>query len=754
MRSTTRRALPALWASPPPTPSFSSPASRPASLEHRPALDGIRAFAVVAVIAFHTVAKGVPGGYLGVDVFFTLSGYLITALLVAEWGASGTISLRRFWTRRARRLLPALFVMLTGVGVGASVWPQIFSGPSLRGDALATVFQVANWHLIAEHSNYFMVSSHLPLMHTWSLAIEEQFYLVWPVVVLAVLAFGTRRRPGTRTEEDERRARHRLMLLLCVSVAGALASATRMAVITGAGSDTAHSYYASDTRAQALLVGAALALAGALWRPTGGRRSSSALTFAGVTGVLGVVALWAFVPEDSYVAFHGGFLLTALATAGIIACLAMGPRTAIGSFLGLAPIRFVGRISYGMYLWYWPVVLVLSPPRVHVGGIDLLGLRLAVIIAIATLSAYVIELPIRRGRLKTWPTTIVMPVAATMAVLTVFVSTVDVVGASASQGAAAAAPGSARSAAPAPSPATPPGAQGGDSTSRPLLAPLHGQAVKALIVGDSVAGTLGVGLGRLSAQYGVVAVNEGSPGCSVSMDQLVQVLWYIAPPGTPCRQGDPSALLAQWRTWVDQWNPDVVVYLARGELLNQEVGSSWQHIGVPAFDTYLAGRFQDAVNVLGWRGAHVIMLTSPYYDTGVQPSGSVFPEDDPSRVVGDNRLIEQIATALKGTSRTAAGRTVPTASSRGGAGGVTVIDLGAWVSPGGRYATTVDGTHMRCADGVHFTVPGGEWVARRLLPEIAALGRPHQAASPSGSWTGNVAQVAPSWYAKLSCAAA
>ena len=129
-----------------------------------------------------------PGGFLGVDIFFALSGYLITSLLVSEWWQDATIALGRFWSRRARRLLPALFLMLTAVGAGAALWPQVFDSQALRGDTLATVLQGANWHLISTHTNYFGHSGpQSPLLHTWSLAIEEQFYLVWPIVVLFVL---------------------------------------------------------------------------------------------------------------------------------------------------------------------------------------------------------------------------------------------------------------------------------------------------------------------------------------------------------------------------------------------------------------------------------------------------------------------------------------------------------------------------------------------------------------------------------------
>src|SRR5450631_1658482 len=207
------------------------PAS-PVSLEYLPALDGIRGVAVVAVIATHTVAT-IPGGFLSVDVFFALSGYLITSLLVAEWRPSDAISLGRFWSRRARRLLPALFLMLTAVGAGAALWPQIFDSPSLRGDTLATVFYAANWHFIADHTNYFLAAGKAsPLLHTWSLAIEEQFYLVWPIVVLAVFKL---RRPWRGAEgHDETPCsaaglaashRRRLRVLFAIAVTGALSSA-------------------------------------------------------------------------------------------------------------------------------------------------------------------------------------------------------------------------------------------------------------------------------------------------------------------------------------------------------------------------------------------------------------------------------------------------------------------------------------------------------------------------------------------------
>ncbi len=164
-------------------------APRP-SLGHIPGLDGIRALSVLAIIAFHTGLNSVPGGYYGVDAFFVLSGFLITSLLVKEWGGTGTIRLRRFWAGRARRLLPALFLLIIVMGIVMAVVPTLLQAPHMLGYAFASVFYFSNWYSVHNGITYFSGSGQSPLLHTWSLAIEEQFYLVWPLVVLAVLKLG------------------------------------------------------------------------------------------------------------------------------------------------------------------------------------------------------------------------------------------------------------------------------------------------------------------------------------------------------------------------------------------------------------------------------------------------------------------------------------------------------------------------------------------------------------------------------------
>ena len=259
--------------------------------------------------------------------------------------------------------------------------------------------------------------------------------------------------------------------------------------------------------------------------------------------------------------------------------------------------------------------------------------------------------------------------------------------------------------------------------------------VKVLLVGDSVAGTLGVGLAAEGKQYGVQLVNEGTPGCSLSMQAQFRALYYTVTPDPPCdANGDPNGLLATWRQWVDAYNPDVVVYVGRGETFDQQVWGQWQNLGESAFDSYVADRFRQAIGVLGSKGASVVLMTTPYYDSGLDPAGSRWPEDDPSRVATDNTTIRAVASAASGAGNK-----------------VYVFDLNQLVTPGGQFSATVGSINVRCADGVHFSASGGIFVGQRLAPELAALGQGHAASSPGGAWPGALPPSTPSWFSKLPC---
>jgi peptidoglycan/LPS O-acetylase OafA/YrhL len=745
---------------------------------------------VLAIIAFHSGLNSVPGGYYGVDSFFVLSGFLITSLLVKEWGTSGTIRLRRFWAGRARRLLPALFFMVAVLGFVLAVWPQVLATPHVVGDAIAAVFYASNWYSVASSATYFSLSAQpSPLLHTWSLAIEEQFYLIWPLVVLAVLKLGTRGRRVARSRavpvvgggelvlqarDPAWTRRRRLHVLFAVACLGSLASAITMAALAPSGYTT-RAYYGTDTRAQALLVGAAIAIGLTIWRE-GSRRPLFVRTAAvlGLAGIVGTGALWATTAETSTFAFCGGFLVASLAAGAVVLGVVAAPRSLTVRLLELPPLPQWGRISYGIYLWYWPVLLVMSGSRLHWGVYQLFLARVAVTVGIAALSYRFIEMPIRRGGvLRHWRSVVAAPAGAALAIGAVFASTLVPVGASVLAGG-------------------PVGGHGGTAEGAALagraaattaaVSPLEpalpitdlSRRVKVLLVGDSIAGSLGVGLAPDAAALGIRLVNAGIPGCSLATQGQIKVLWYTLPPGGPCAQSGAGSLFATWQRWIDQYNPDVVLYVGRGETFDQDLGGQWQNLGQPSFDHYVARRLRQAVGILGSRGATVVLLTTPYYDSGLSPSGAPWPEDALVRAQIDNGMIRTVAASMTtgspsgrgasaaaganatgaraadGASASTVGNPVAGGSPVGG-NKVYVYDLNEVVSPGGGYAANEGGVNVRCGDGVHFSPSGGMFVGAQLLPDLAKLGQVHAADSLGGSWPGRLPPSTPSWYEKLPC---
>ena len=339
---------------------------------------------MAAVLAFHGGVAVVQGGFLGVDAFFVLSGYLITALLLTEHGAAGRIDLRAFWARRARRLLPALLLLLAVVlPVSRFLLPPEELG-ALRADALATIVYAANWRLMDRGGGYFAeTAAPSPLQHTWSLAIEEQFYLLWPLIVVLLL-WAVRRLPP----------RPRRTASVAVCLGGAAASVATAAVLSRS-ADPDRLYYGTDTRAAALLLGGTLA---ALL--TGRAAAAGRHRLLGTVAVLGAGTtawMWATADGGSPWLYRGGLLLAALAVAAVIAHAVYSPASPTARLLGLPPLAALGRISYGVYLWHWPLFGWLTAERTGLEGARLLAVRCAATLAAATVSYLVVERPLRRS---------------------------------------------------------------------------------------------------------------------------------------------------------------------------------------------------------------------------------------------------------------------------------------------------------------------------------------------------------------------
>jgi peptidoglycan/LPS O-acetylase OafA/YrhL len=355
---------------------------------YMPGLDGLRAIAVLAVIAFHLGFDWAPGGMLGVGVFFTLSGYLISDILLAQLNARGRIQLVKFWLARARRLLPALFLMLAIV----IAWVTIF-GPAqplqFREGVVSAIFYVNNWEQIFADVSYFArFEAEGPLDHLWSLSVEEQFYILWPFLLL----LGTKL---VREHPLPSGVRPRLALL---TLAGAIASSILMFVLYEPSLDPSRIYFGTDTRAGGLLFGAALAM---VWpsRKLSRRiapQARNTLDAMGVAGLLIIALMIWRTGELSAFNYRGGFVLLSLATVMVLMPLTH-PACRLGTWLGARPLRWVGVRSYGIYLWQTPIIVLTSPPGIHGESLVRSLLQVAAIFAVAALSWRFVEEPIRHG---------------------------------------------------------------------------------------------------------------------------------------------------------------------------------------------------------------------------------------------------------------------------------------------------------------------------------------------------------------------
>ncbi len=660
-----------------------NPPSRPRpapAAAHVPGLDGVRGLAVAAVVAYHLGFGWAKGGYLGVDTFLVLSGYLITAGLLAEHGRSGRVELGAFWARRVRRLLPALLLLVAVIGVYAAMAALPDEARSLRLDGVSALGFFSNWRFVVSAQGYFgRTAAPSLLLHTWSLGVEAQLYLVWPLVTIAVLA-----RWGHR-------ALSRVALLLA-----AASAAAGVLLAHGGGAQATGAYYGTDTRAEAFLLGAAVAAALAGRRARGGTRYAG----AGVAGMAITAVLWASLSGTSPWLWRGGLPLAAVATAVIVVDVVVRPLGWAARVLSMGPLRGLGRVSYGVYLWHWPLLLLLDTQRTGLTGPALLALRLAATAAATAASWVLVERPIlsggwRRLRLGSRPA-IAMIVASAMVA--------GLVLAPVARGASAA--DRKPPVASAPPHFVPVGLS---AAPRPLaVAP---GTVPALVFGDSVAFTLGYGMVPIAGRYGVDLDDAALIGCGVALGSALRVSGGAGPVPTPC-----DAWATDWQSWVQMARPAVsIILLGRWEVLDRRIDGRWQHAGQPGFDEYLSAQLDRAIGIAGSTGATVIVCTAPYFQGAERPQGGRYPEDTPGRVDRFNQVVRAEVARHPG---------------------VILFDLNGLVSPGGRYAATIDGRAIRSSDGVHFTSDGSGFVAARLLPLVDQVGRRRAAtvtAAPGGT---------------------
>ena len=520
--------------------------------QYLPALDGLRALAVGGVLAYHLGFGWASGGYLGVDLFFVLSGFLITSLLLEEWVTTQGIRLVAFWARRARRLLPALFMVLVAVVVFVALYGRLgpagsasqFDLAGLRGDALATLFYVANWHSIFAHQSYFaQFASPSPFEHTWSLAIEEQFYLVWPPVLLGLVTLAKRRWRQVG---------------MVVAVAGACGSAALMAALYNSGTSLTRVYFGTDTHLFSMLAGATVAMVAAS-RPQPGPRGAGRVARGGAPlrgrarGLLGrgrgAEPARPRRPRDWM--FRGGFVVCAALAAVVIADVRQFHLGPLGALLAVRPLRWIGTISYGIYLWHWPIFVFCDPARTGLSGAPLDLLRVGLTVGVAAVSYYAVERPIRQRRPGGWVRFALAPAAIVATGALVVVGTLPAV----------AAPGGV-----APSTATVavggrsavPGS-GGISGETPLaVAPVSpADPLRVTVFGDSVPNVAAPALAAALGATGEVTVTDGSADGFGLNRALPDYTWRTGIPAL-MRADRTQVVLATW-SWDDRCTPRTTV---------------------------------------------------------------------------------------------------------------------------------------------------------------------------------------------------
>jgi peptidoglycan/LPS O-acetylase OafA/YrhL len=661
--------------------------AHPDRLGYVPALDGVRALAVLAVVAFHFGAGWLPGGYVGVDVFFVLSGFLITTLLLLEHERTGRLDLPAFWGRRARRLLPALLLLVACLAIWAATLATPEQASALRADAIAALLYVANWWFVVDAQDYLQAGEPSLLLHTWSLGVEEQWYVVAPLLLLVLL----RRHASTRR-------------LLAVVLTLAAASALLMLVLGNAGASHARVYYGTDTRVFALLLGCAAAVL-IHRRGLPGRRAADA---AGVAGLLVLGTAATLMAADSPAVLRGGLLLVAAGSVGLVVAAAT-PSTYTARALSLPPLVLVGVLSYGLYLWHWPVQLLLAD--------EPWTMRLGLALGAAVVSYELVERPIGHASWATVPRLLkpaVPAVAVGAAAALVLgatstgtavpqgrlgesmqvVPTMDTSAAATRSIGDGSGEDASREDAASEGPEHP--ARSVRANRRDDAPPARrlgpGEPVDVLVVGDSVGFTLAYHAPDEASAIRVFG--DHVLGCGLTDEPLG------LPSGGVLERPHCVGYLERWPQLLRRTDPHVVVLVAGAwelyDHMADDGGVPAQRLqaGTWAHDLLIAGRLRRALAETGAGGRPVLVTDIPCFVV----KGALDPRADRLRIAHLNGLLTRVVSDTPGAR---------------------LIRMSEQVCPDGVDALGRAGRY----DGVHFTAAGAAQVWEWLAPLVRAEAR-------------------------------